>query len=268
MKRILVLLIGIIFLGIAGCNRGGSSSKTSKTTKGVSNSTVSKVDTLKLDFEEETNSAVPVGTNVEVIEPIVTIGTQKPVAVKKAENISVTSESTAKSENKQMENIPEEKQIVVRNTQALKTDRKIPVKKSKIVTTSVKVYHKGSYIRVGKDISRQLTSPRRPIQITAVVFNKSKWGRYADFRVYAVPTHSKLTKSSKHLIASYNNIVLVNSQAQLTKFWNGKNIYGHFLGKGNYNIYLYYRVKNRKKRIIYTEGRYWGHSRNYYLRLY
>ncbi len=264
MKQIFIFLIGVVFLAIAGCNRisGNSSSKSSS---------VGQVDTLKLNFEEETNEAKPVMTNVEVIEPIVTIGSQKTVAVEKPSEVPKNETVSAIPRtlpSSGAQSIPKEKTLSVKTSAPVVKDQAIRVEPRKKVVSSVSVHRKGSYIRVGKDISGQVTSPRLPIQVTAVAFNESKWGRYVDFRLYAIPTRSKFTKSSRNLISSYNNIVLVNGQAQLTKFWNGKNIYGHFLGKGKYNIYLFYRIKNRTKKIIYAKGRYWGNSRSYYLKLY
>jgi hypothetical protein len=125
----------------------------------------------------------------------------------------------------------------------------------------------GCYIKAGNDRSGQSISPRRYIKFTSVVFNEFQAGRRVEFQLYAVPAGQRRRLITYYLIGLSRNIDVINGQAQYTRFWNGKNINGQFLPKGKYNIYLLYKIKDANGKVLATSGRYWGNSRDFYIRL-
>jgi len=127
---------------------------------------------------------------------------------------------------------------------------------------------KGSYIKMGNDSIGQGVSPRDFIKITLAVFTQNKNARYCEFQLYAVPVGQPLKRTGYFLLAIYKYIDVINGQAQLTRYWNGLNVYQQFLPVGKYNIYLYYKVKSANGTILYTDGRYWGNSRDFFIRLF
>jgi hypothetical protein len=139
-----------------------------------------------------------------------------------------------------------------------------PVKQAPAAAASAK----GSYIKVGNDSIGQEVSPRVYIKITMAVFTQIKGARFCEFQLYAVPVGKPLKRTGYFLLAIYKYIDVINGQAQLTRYWNGMNVYGQYLPPGSYNLYLYYKVKNAKGGALYTTGRYWGNSRDFYIRLY
>ena len=125
-----------------------------------------------------------------------------------------------------------------------------------------------SYIKIGNDRSGQAASPRQYIKLSFVVFSANKAANTVEFQVYAVPVKSRLRMIGYYLVGIFKEIELVRGQAQITFYWRGENVYNRFLPSTKYNIYLYYKVKNSKGEIIYKGGRYWGNSRNYFVKLY
>ncbi|MEJ5283708.1 MAG: hypothetical protein ACP5Q5_00925 [Brevinematia bacterium] len=139
-------------------------------------------------------------------------------------------------------------------------DEGIAVKEEKQTKVSKKA---GTYIIVGNDNSGQSVSPRKFLKLTMVVVPKSTRAKNVNFYVYAVSKES----SKKYLVYNVNNIEVINGQAQLTKYWNAKNIDGDFLDPGNYSIYVKFVVKDKNGEVIDTIERYWG-SKDFYIKLY
>lgn len=130
------------------------------------------------------------------------------------------------------------------------------------------VTHKGSLIIAGNDKSGQNLSPRKYIHLSFAVFEAQAQAEFVEFQIYAVPLGGRLRRTGYYLLG-YNKFArLINGQAQFTRYWNGKNTRGQFLPRGKYNLYLYYKIKNRSGQVISTGGRYWGGSRNFYVNLY
>ena len=99
------------------------------------------------------------------------------------------------------------------------------------------------------------------------MFTSSKKAKYIDFNVYAVPKNGEVNFAGYYLIGYGKNIEVINNQSQFTKYWNGNNTDGTFIVEGKYNIYLYYKIKDTDGNIISQDGRFWGRSQNYYLKL-
>ncbi len=128
-------------------------------------------------------------------------------------------------------------------------------------------YPANCYIKVGQDATIEAAAPRQYTKITMAVFSSLPNACYVDFQIYAIPTTGGLSRTGANMIGYAYNIEIINGQAQMTKYWNGKNVYGHFLAAGNYNIYLYYKIKDANGKVLKTDGRYWGNNRSYYIKL-
>lgn len=124
-----------------------------------------------------------------------------------------------------------------------------------------------SYIKVGNDTPGQVVSPRKFLKLTFAVFSKSRNISHVDFYVYALPRGQKVF-DSKYLITVVKNVEFINGQAQLTKYWNARNVEWDFLPQGEYNIYLKCFLKNSEGKIIQKVERYWGGEKEFYLKLY
>lgn len=130
-----------------------------------------------------------------------------------------------------------------------------------------KVYKTGSYIKVGNDTSGQIVSPRKFLKLTFVVYTKSKKAKTVDFYIYAIPEGQKIL-NNKYLISLVRNIEVFNGQAQLTKYWNARNINWDFLPPGKYRIYMRASFKDEKGSVIESIDRYWGGKQEFYVKLY
>lgn len=128
-------------------------------------------------------------------------------------------------------------------------------------------YPANCYIKVGRDAELEAAAPRQYTKITMAIFCSLPNAVSIDFQIYAIPASSSLARTGENMIGYAYNIEIINGQAQMTKYWNGKNVYGKFLREGNYNIYLYYKVKDANGNILKTDGRYWGNSRSYCIKL-
>ena len=82
-----------------------------------------------------------------------------------------------------------------------------------------------------------------------------------------MPVGRGKTLDSSYMIGAAENIDLINGQAQYTKFWNGRNVDEDFLVQDNYNVYVYYKLKNAKYEVLKKEGRYWGIADKNYIGL-
>jgi hypothetical protein len=125
----------------------------------------------------------------------------------------------------------------------------------------------GLIIIIGNGATNQTAAPRKSIKMTFVAFSKIKDYRYCDFIVYAMPAGRGKTLDSSYMIGAAENIDLINGQAEYTKFWNGRNVDEDFLVQDNYNIYVYYKLKNAKYEVLKKEGRYWGIADKNYIGL-
>ena len=126
----------------------------------------------------------------------------------------------------------------------------------------------GTIIIIGNDHAGQLVSPRHYKQMSFVVMSRNTRVKYVDFQIFAVNIKNRLTRTGDTMIGYDKHAMMINGQAQFTRYWNGKNIRGKFFTKGHYNIYLLYKLKDSHGRLIARGGRFWGNNRKYYLRLY
>ena len=231
MKKLLILLIAGIFLAIAGCQ------------KKISNEDVERnAMLLKDEVLSQTNVVAALSNEIllQTIEPVV-LTTNQPMPV--------TNEVV---------------EIASLGDKPIEKPEASPSSQKAVASRSVSVAKVGSDMKVGRDKKGQMLSPRRAIKISSWVFTKE--GKTVDFYLYAVPYKSGKVQSS-HLIGRVHGIEVINSQAQYTRYWNGRTIYGDFLPKGKYNIYLTYVIKNASGKVLKTESRYWGNTTDFYLNL-
>jgi len=234
MKKILVILFAGVFLAIAGCQRDKATLE-EDVTKNAS--------LLKDEVLSQTNTVALLANET----PLQTI---EPVALTTNEALLTNQVASTPVEVMPLEDKP------------IEVPQKAPASGvSERTTTVTKV---GSYMKVGKDESGQTLSPRRYIKISSWVFTDK--GRTVDFYLYAVPYKTGKVQST-HIIGRVRGIEVINHQAQYTRYWNGITIHGNFLPKGRYNIYLTYVIKDSQGKVIKTESRYWGRSKDFYLQL-
>ena len=236
MKRVFIIFIALAFFIIGACDKKGKSSKE------ASDDLVAQL--LKENPLENTNTSTNILLEEEITEKYTNTNKQ-----------GVTEGGTSSSVSSNVEVV---KDLIIK-------DEGIDVKPSKIELsrTSIK---KGSHIIVGNDKSGQGVSPRKFLKITVAISTKLQNARYVDFYIYALPKGSDNLKA-KYLIANVKNIEIINSQAQLTKYWNAKNIDGVFLDPGEYSIYVKFVVKEKSYSVIDKIERYWG-NKDFYLKLY
>lgn len=299
MARLPVLFLLSMVIILSGCDRGPKQKKIDSTNdmlmeyikedilknasgvgsqSGVGGSVMEDVYKTNVVVEETpTNQPVTdmtqkeIPTENQIVMKDDTVPTQIPVEKTKQNNVG-----------KQDKVYPQENQIPVENTIVPQNKKQpggdkpivIPQKTPQKQVTPAKqapataVSAKGSYIKVGNDTIGQEVSPRVFIKITMAVFPQVKNAKFCEFQLYAVPVGKPLKRTGYFMLAIYKFIDVINGQAQLTRYWNGANISGQFLPPGSYNLYLYYKVKNAKGGLLYATGRYWGNSRDFYIRLY
>ncbi len=125
----------------------------------------------------------------------------------------------------------------------------------------------GGYFEVGTGYSGQTVSPRDYIKATAVVMSDNSTADYVDFQLYAFPKDGGIKRYGYNMLGYAYYVEMINGQAQFTRYWNGKNVYGNFLEEGNYNLYIYYKIKAEDGTLIDSGGKYWGDSTSYYISL-
>ncbi len=228
MRRVLVLLIALSFFVIGSCDKRQKEAKE---------------DDFISQLLKQNEVITSTNTNIVVEQNITEEVTNTNIA-KKTSEIDNIAQDVKQLEKMQIK------------------DEGIEVKREKTgaKTTTKK---EGTYIIVGNDSSGQSVSPRKFLKLTFAIVPQSSKAKNVNFYVYAIPKDG----SKKYLVYNVNNVEVINGQAQLTKYWNARNIDGTFLDPGNYNIYVKFVVKNKNGEIIDTIERYWG-NKDFYIKLY
>lgn len=281
-KRILILLAATFLLFVVSCDKNKDAEKEGESSEIITElikenllGSTNGIEIAKLDDSREVTEKIPgiemsnlmaeqsKDTSIPAEEPITNGDKTEDKAEDKAEIYTAPPAAISS------ETIALDKPIETPKKEITKKPKTISTKKSTMKYTSSKTKGvKGCYIKIGSDKKYQIISPRKYAKLTMAVFNKYKYGRRVEFQLYAVPVGKKPRLITYYMIGLTRNIDIVNGQAQFTKYWNGKNISGRYLPKGKYSIYLLYKVKNSRGTVLGKKGRYWGNSRNYYIKLY
>lgn len=245
MRKVLVLLLAFVLLAIIGCqNRakesGGKSSAQSDMV----------AELLKNDIlESSSNTNVAISSNYAVTEPIISMSNVSNLVPVETE-VGTKAVLSAKILPGKLEGSINDQPIVAESTVN--------------TVTSVK---RGSWVKIGDDDIGQVLSPRKSLKMTFAVFTDLKNAKHVDFFVYAVPRNSEVNWSDYYLIGIGRNFDIINRQCQYTHYWNGINIDGNYITEGRYNIYMFFKVKDAMGNVLYKEGRFWGRSQDFYVRL-
>lgn len=257
MRQIILLTIVILMVMAAGCQKKG------KVGEGAVEQTNDMItELIKEDIlSNSSNKNLAMNTNNNLTEPI-------------ANGQAQASDMKKEDQHKNLMIEPQlDKPIVKKDTTTKKTadmkdkqikDNAIAVDEPE--TKAVVTKATGSFMKIGNDTAGQSVSPRKTIKITVAAFTKS--AKYVDFNIYALPKGSSENTDGDYLIARVRNIDVIQGQAQLTKYWNGKNVSGDFLDPGRYTIYLVYTLKDGEKNTIKKESRFWGGSNKITIKLY
>jgi hypothetical protein len=243
-RKVLVLLLAFVLLAIIGCQtRAKESGKSSAQSDLVA-------ELLKNDILENTsNTNVAISSNYAVTEPIISMSNVSNLVPVETE-VGVKTVLSAKNAPGKVEKTINDKPIVADST----GNTVISVKR-------------GSWVKIGDDSIGQTLSPRKSLKMTFAVFSDLRNAKHVDFFVYAVPRNSEVNWSDYYLIGLGRNFDVINSQCQYTHYWNGINIDGNYITEGRYNIYIFFKVKDAMGNVLYKEGRYWGRSQDFYVRL-
>ena len=263
MKILYIIIFAVIFIGFSSCQKKTGSENSS-----------SQTNDIITELIKENVLAGPSSTN--------NINTNSPVDESIKEGNNMNSNIELPESNPAAVNLPVEPEVGSVNPK-INTAKVNPVKTNpvkKVIrdqgviipyqeTEANPVSQTGSFIEVGGDVAGQDASPRKYIKITTAIFSKGiPSARYVDIYVYALPRGKTARAAFNNLIVFGRDIDIINSQAEITKYWNGANIDMDFLEPGNYNIYVMYLIKDSNLNILKKDSRFWGINEKAYLTLY
>ncbi len=284
MRRLILIIITLLMVSCDNLNLNLNKDKEDSKPKANNVYTDIISDSILKDSNTETNDQ-----DITVLE-----STETPEKTESKGTVALNQETTPKDEvTPQVDEVTMNNEVKVNEDiqnkvsqidtqnmikkQPSSVSQQIPVEESLMENNSMKSVqtkkvkqtdNSSSMIIIGNDGIGQGLSPRSYIHMSFAVFENSTASQFIEFQVYAVPINSRLRRTGYYLLG-YNTFArIIKGQAQFTRYWNGKNTRGQFLPKGKYNVYLWYKVKNKNGKVLYTAGRYWGNSRKYYLNLY
>jgi hypothetical protein len=251
-KKIIILFVAFVFMIISGCQKKTNAETESMQTNDILTQLI-KENVLSKSMASNKIEEV---SNVSITEPTQETGVQKSVQTP----LPLEPEVGVIKSNKQ--NVKED-----RNIRDIDMESAVKNNPKQELAAQKKLYKKASYIRVGDDSIVQVASRNKSVKLTFAIFASVKGARFVDFYVYAAKKGKKPSIERQYLIARGKNIEVINGQSQLTRYWTGKNMDGNYLSRGKYNVYLVYKVRDKKFDSLRKDSRYWGTSDKYYVSL-
>ncbi len=282
MKKLTIFFISILIVSASGCQKIHLpwGKKSIEQTNDIFS------ENIREEFVSTNTNSENVNTNENMTEPVKPgsmtnelpgIHEKTPLAVEPevGENAgSLTNKSNTVSMNTEIkkqspvkENTNVEKPSIVKKIQKknkVKKEKNINIKEQPAENEKAR---NGLIVMIGSGTANQNAAPRKLVKMTFVAVSKSRDYKYCDFIIYAMPVGKGKILDSDYIIGEAKNIDIVNGQAQYTKYWNGMNVDDDFLPQDNYNIYIYYKLKNAKYEVLKKEGRYWGVADKNYISL-